>query len=89
MGDERGVVPTEAVGGSGGGTGFETLEEFMRGAWEVGFEKWDPEDLLVLARMWQRGDVGGLRADGDLGRALGEVQARVLVMPCRTDQYFP
>ncbi|KAA6407714.1 MAG: hypothetical protein FRX48_08552 [Lasallia pustulata] len=72
-----------------GGLGFETLEEFMRGAWEVGFEKWDPEDLLVLARMWQRGDVGSLRADGDLGRALGEVQARVLVMPCRTDQYFP
>ena len=72
-----------------GGLGFESLEAFMQGAWEKGFEEWDAEDLLVLARMWQKGDVGGLRGDGDLGTALAEVQARVLVMPCRTDQYFP
>ena len=61
----------------------------MHAAWEKNFEEWDAEDLLVLARMWQAGDVGSLRADGDVEGALEEISARVLVMPCRTDQYFP
>ena len=69
--------------------GYESVEDFMIAQWEKPFESWDAEDLLGLARMWQNGDVGGLRADGDLGAALGEVKARVLVMPSRTDQYFP
>ncbi|MCJ1302037.1 hypothetical protein MMC08_004838 [Hypocenomyce scalaris] len=72
-----------------GGLGFGSLEEFMHAAWEKNFEEWDAEDLLVLARMWQAGDVGSLRADGDVEGALEEISARVLVMPCRTDQYFP
>lgn len=72
-----------------GGLGFESLEMFMQGAWEKAFEEWDAEDLLILARMWQEGDVSGLREDGDLEKALGDVEARMLVMPCRTDQYFP
>lgn len=54
-----------------------------------GFEEWDPEDLLVLARMWQAGDVGAVGGKGDYKAALGEVTAKVLVMPAKTDQYFP
>ena len=42
--------------------GFKTVEEQIR-AWEESMVGWDPEDLLVKARM--------------------------LVMPARTDQYFP
>ena len=68
---------------------FKSVEDFMKETWEKAFESWDPEDLLTLARMWQKGDVGGLRADGDLERVLEEVRAKVLVMPSRTDQYFP
>ena len=49
---------------------------------------WDPEDLLVLARMWQGGDVGVLSGDGRYESALADIKARVLVMPARTDQYF-
>jgi len=52
------------------------------------FESWDPEDLLVLARMWQAGDVGTVGGNGDYKKALEEVTARVLVMPSKTDQYF-
>ena len=66
---------------------------------------WDAEDLLVGARMWQMGDVGlvipdaGEKVLSQLGgpvpddalyeKALGSIQAKVLLMPCRTDQYFP
>ncbi|EXJ60192.1 hypothetical protein A1O7_04344 [Cladophialophora yegresii CBS 114405] len=67
---------------------------------------WDAEDLLVLARMWQMGDVGAVAAtsesvttqtqlggrvpdDGAFEAALRGIQAKVLLMPCRTDQYFP
>lgn len=39
--------------------------------------------------MWQAGDVGVLREHGDYQKALEEVTARVLVMPSKTDQYFP
>ncbi|KIW27929.1 uncharacterized protein PV07_07625 [Cladophialophora immunda] len=73
---------------------------------EQGYLGWDAEDLLVLARMWQMGDVGtvipggeGEKVLSDLGgkvpddnlytTALAGIQARVLLMPCRTDQYFP
>ncbi|KIW11032.1 hypothetical protein PV08_10331 [Exophiala spinifera] len=74
---------------------------------------WDADDLLVLARMWQMGDVGlvvpesdsdstttttttklsqlgGAVPDDDLYvKALESIKAKVLLMPCRTDQYFP
>ncbi|MCJ1479256.1 hypothetical protein MMC13_007941 [Lambiella insularis] len=68
--------------------GYTTLDDFMRAQWEEAFESWDAEDLLILARMWQAGDVGALREDGDYIKALAAVKARVLVMPASTDQYF-
>jgi homoserine acetyltransferase len=52
------------------------------------FESWDAEDLLTLARQWQAGDVGVVGGDGNYQKALQEIMARVLVMPCMTDQYF-
>ena len=44
--------------------------------------------MLMLARMWQAGDIGTTREDGDHRKALEGIEARVLVMPSRTDQYF-
>ena len=55
---------------------------------EKAYESWDAEDVLILARMWQRGDVGSTREDGSYEEALRGIEARVLVMPARTDQYF-
>ena len=52
------------------------------------YESWDPEDLITLARMWQAGDVGTVAGDGDYKKVLAGVTAKVLLMPCTTDQYF-
>jgi homoserine O-acetyltransferase len=52
------------------------------------YEDWDPEDLLTMARMWQAGDVGIVAGRVDYKQALAGITARVLVMPCETDQYF-
>jgi homoserine acetyltransferase len=68
----------------------ETLQEwFHPPIGEGSYESWDAEDLLVMARMWQAGDVGVVAGDGDYKKALEGVTARVLVMPSKTDQYFP
>jgi homoserine acetyltransferase len=51
-------------------------------------EDWDPEDLLVMARMWQFGDVVTVAGNGDYKEALRGITSKVLVMPSSTDQYF-
>ena len=68
-------------------TGAESLKVYMYPA-VSGYDSWDAEDLLVLAKMWQAGDVGAVGGDGDYRKALEGVTARVLVMPGQTDQYF-
>ena len=72
-----------------GNFGYTDLEAFIREQWEDKFETWDAEDLLILARMWQAGDIGTTHESGDYTKALEVIKARVLVMPSRTDQYFP
>ena len=68
--------------------GYSSIEEYIKGGAETTFAEWDPKDVLILARMWQAGDVGVTRDDGDYRKALEGIEARVLVMPSRTDQYF-
>ena len=85
-----------------GGLGFKSVEEWMASR-EEGYLAWDAEDLLVLARMWQMGDVstampeagelsqlGGAPGDDEKYKeALGSIKAWALIMPCQSDQYFP
>lgn len=85
-----------------GGLGYDSIEHWMSD-WEGGYLNWDADDLIILARMWQLGDIGAvipgdeeLKASGGvLGddaryqKALGSIKAKCLVMPCQTDQYFP
>ncbi|MCJ1449954.1 hypothetical protein MMC28_000282 [Mycoblastus sanguinarius] len=68
--------------------GYPSIEAYLKGSSEKSFEDFDAEDVLVGARMWQAADVGTTREDGDTTKALEAIQARVLLMPCRTDQYF-
>ena len=70
--------------------GAESLKAWLHPApGKASYESWDAEDLLTLARMWQAGNVGDVRDGGDYRKALEGVQSRVLVMPSKTDQYFP
>ncbi|KAJ7647687.1 Alpha/Beta hydrolase protein [Roridomyces roridus] len=72
--------------------GFKSLEEFLQVRWEGGMGAWDAHDLLCLLQTWQRGDIsifGPEEEKGDLAKALARIKAKVLVMPSRTDMYFP
>lgn len=69
--------------------GFSSLESYINGASEEMLKGWDPEDVLILARQWQKGDIGVFSENGDYTKALAAIKCRVLVMPCNTDQYFP
>ena len=68
--------------------GYKSIEDYIKGNSETAFEDWDAEDVLILARMWQAGDIGVTSEDGDYTKALENISARVLVMSSRTDQYF-
>ena len=71
------------------GLGFETFEELLLD-WERDHLVWDANDLLAKLRTWQLGDISANpRYQGDLGRALGAIRARAIVVPCTTDLYFP
>lgn len=67
--------------------GYNTLEEYLEGNWSGGQ---DANNLLCMLHTWQKGDISlhGPRK-GDLPAALGSIKAKVLVMPGRTDCYFP
>lgn len=71
--------------------GYQSLDEWTEGAME-GYNDWDPDDLLVMLGMWQRSDIAASVDAGmekrSLTGVLGGLKARILLMPCLTDQYF-
>lgn len=50
----------------------------------------DGNDILAQVATWQAADIS-IHApyDGDFAKALGAITARTIIMPCRTDLYFP
>ncbi|CDM28999.1 hypothetical protein DTO013E5_1212 [Penicillium roqueforti] len=76
--------------------GYAALGDWDRDVTGVNYAGWNPDDLLAMLHMWQSGDVSSLvDSEGDskddersLESALSRIRARVLLMPCRTDQYF-
>lgn len=70
--------------------GFDSLAAWDATAAGTNYRGWAGEDLLVMLGMWQRGDIARCVPDakGDLEVALRTIEARVLLMPCETDQYF-
>lgn len=70
--------------------GFNSMWEYLEEEWERSLGSWDAHDLLGMLQMWQSADVsihGPVK--GDFVAALGSIQAKALVMPSRTDSYFP
>lgn len=81
------------------GDTYASLEDFLRTEWEGGFlGTWDANDLITLLHTWQDGDVtlvgkgGEYRAahnDDGFASTLASIKAKGLIMPCKTDLYFP
>ncbi|KAK9853814.1 Homoserine acetyltransferase [Penicillium brevicompactum] len=70
--------------------GFKGLEDFMVNFWEKWACSKDPENLLVLLQTWQNGDVSQQESyNGDFEKAMASIKAKTLVLPAKTDLYFP
>lgn len=66
------------------------LETFMQDFWEKWALSKDPENLLVMLQTWQSGDVSKQEPyNGDFEKAMAGIKARILVLPSKTDLYFP
>jgi len=68
--------------------GFTSLDDFLTGFLGGYFLPMDPNNLILMARKWQRGDVSR-HTGGDLKAALGRVKAKTTVMALSTDIFFP
>ncbi|TFK92706.1 homoserine O-acetyltransferase [Polyporus arcularius HHB13444] len=75
-----------------------SLEDFLRTGWEGGFlGTWDANDLVTLLHTWYHGDVtlvgkstfSAAHDEDGFASTLGSIKAKGLIMPCKTDLYFP
>ncbi|KAH7367995.1 homoserine acetyltransferase [Plectosphaerella cucumerina] len=70
--------------------GFKGLEDFMVGFWEKWALSKDPENMLVMLHTWQAGDCSDQEPYGkDFEVAMRSIKAKMLVLPGKTDLYFP
>lgn len=68
--------------------GFNSVEELMAGFWEAWFAPMDPNVLLSMARKWKAGNVTQ-HTGTSLKNTLGNIRAKVFVMPFTEDMMFP
>jgi homoserine O-acetyltransferase len=68
--------------------GYESAEDFLVRYWEAMYRGADAADLIAQIRTWQACDVGQATGTG-YDAAMRSIAARVLLMPGRTDLYFP
>ena len=70
--------------------GYETIEQYLVESWEAQFLNLDANDLLAMIATWQQHDVSsGEKHRGNFQAALNSITADTLLLPCRTDLYFP
>ncbi|PTU22929.1 hypothetical protein P175DRAFT_0430811 [Aspergillus ochraceoroseus IBT 24754] len=70
--------------------GFKGLEDFMQNFWEKWALSKDPANLLVMMQTWQSGDVSKQEPyNGNFEKAMAAIKAKILVLPSKTDLYFP
>jgi homoserine acetyltransferase len=69
---------------------YPDLNSFLRERWEGGYiNNWDANDMIALLNTWQKGDISIVRDGGDYEKALKSIKAKGLIMPSKTDLYFP
>lgn len=68
--------------------GYDSLAAYITQAWEAGYRKRDPHNLIAMIDTWLRCDVGETPVYREASQALAAIQARTLVMPATTDLYF-
>lgn len=68
--------------------GFSSIEDFQVNFMDAFFIPMDPLDLQNNAWKWQHADVSRY-TNGDLAAAMGQITAKVFVMPIATDHLFP
>lgn len=67
----------------------QTVDDFLERS-VSGMSTARAHDYVVQGRAWQWHDVGATPGfSGDVERALGSIEARVIYMPGQTDMYFP
>ncbi len=70
--------------------GYTDLEDFLVRYWEATYLGRDAWNLVAMIRTWQSCDVAANKLfSGDLDGAMASISARALIMPGRTDLYFP
>jgi homoserine O-acetyltransferase len=70
--------------------GYSSLEDFLVSFWEGLFLGRDANNLLAMLSTWQNGDISANEIyHGDFKAALAAIKPRALVMPGKTDLYFP
>jgi homoserine O-acetyltransferase len=69
--------------------GLASLEDYLAASWDTAFAHRDANNLLAQVDIWHNGDISRCAAfEGDFGRALAAIRARMLLMPGQTDRYF-
>ncbi|PSN74872.1 homoserine acetyltransferase [Corynespora cassiicola Philippines] len=70
--------------------GFKDLDDFLVNFWEAWALSKDPENMLVMAHTWQAADCSQQEPyNGDFKKAMEGIKAKALVLPAKTDLYFP
>lgn len=70
--------------------GFKSLEDFMLNFWETWALSKDPENLLAMLHTWQAGDCSNQEPyNGDFEKSMAAIKTKTLVLPGKTDLYFP
>lgn len=72
---------------------YKVLGYDSQSAWDevttgANYNGWEPDDLLAMLGMWQRGDITVAAKAVSLEDALARIKVPVLLMPCKSDQYF-
>lgn len=70
--------------------GAPDLDTYLQTDWAASFARCRAANLYAQLQTWYHGDISANAGyGGDLVRALGSIKARVLLLPGRTDLYFP